>query len=278
MSLTSDKEPRVDPEHPVIRVTCVADADGRVAFDLPLPTPDGRPHLLLKARPRKGVPDPAARSLPLEAVGDGRVRAVLEPLPALEEGRWDAFLVREPGAAPDQLASGPLDLRVLLDGARLDRPSPVAVRIPYRALDGFLAVRAWLRTAHAEAGSIEVDDRATTVTARLHGTDLGKDALVRLRGRRSREERTLRPSTDEDGRGFRFTVDHAELTGVDVRYWDVHVLPAADAAPVRVGRVLDDVADRKQSFVYAAANSAGRLVRPYYTVDNDLSFEVTDPD
>ncbi|MBV1946796.1 transferase [Streptomyces sp. BV129] len=274
MSTTSDKETRV------IRVTCVADADGRVTFHLPLPEPDGSPHLLLRARPRKGLPDPAERRLPLAAGDDGRVRAVLEPLPPLEEGRWDAFLVREGDAEPERLASGPLDLRVLVDGARVDRSSPVAARIPYRALDGFLAVRAWLRTAHAEADRIEVGDRATAVTARLHGASFGEGALVRLRGRGSGAERTVRPDTDADGRGFRFTVDHAELTGgdgADVRYWDVDVLPAAGAAAIRAGRVLDDVADRKQSFVYPAANTGGRHVRPYYTVDNDLSFEVTAP-
>ncbi|MFD4789539.1 transferase [Streptomyces sp. NPDC058459] len=274
MSTASDKET------PMIRVTCVADADGRLTFDLPLPASDGRPHLLLKARPRTGAPDPAERRLSLEAAAGGRVRAVLEPLPALEEGRWDAFLVREPDAGTEQLASGPLDLRVLVDGARVDRPSPVAVRIPYRAVDGFLAVRAWLRTAHAEAGRIDVGDRATTVAARLHGAALGEGAVVRLRGRNTGAERTVRPAADEDGRDFRFTVEHAELTGGDgagVRYWDVHVLPATGAAPVRVGRVLDDVADRKQSFAYPAARTGGRLVRPYYTVDNDLSFEVSDP-
>ncbi|MGV9788111.1 transferase [Streptomyces sp. NPDC003435] len=274
MSLTSDKEPRV------IRVTCVADADGRLTFDLPLPAPDGRPHLLLKARPRKGVADPAARRLPLDATGDGRSRAVLEPLPALEEGRWDTFLVREPDGEPERLGSGPLDLRVLVDGARTDRPSPVAVRIPYRAQDGFLALRTWLRPAHAETDRIEVADRATTVTARLHGAEAGDGAVVRLRGRESSAERTVPASTDGDGRGFRFTVGHAELTGGDgagVRYWDVDVLPAPGAAPVRVGRVLDDVADRKHSFVYPSMSVGGRLVRLYYTVDNDLAFEVTTP-
>ncbi|MFJ3660268.1 transferase [Streptomyces sp. NPDC090119] len=272
MSTTSDKEPRV------IRVTCVADADGRLTFDLPLPAPDGRPHLLLKARPRNGEADPAARRLPLHVTGDDRSRAVLEPLPALEEGRWDAFLVREPDAEPERLGSGPLDLRVLVDGARADRPSPVAVRIPYRAQDGFLALRAWLRPAHAETDRIEVADRTTTVTARLHGTEPGEGAVVRVRGRENGAERTFRASTDGDGRDFRFTVDHAELTrddGAGARYWDVDVLPAAGAAPVRVGRLLDDVADRKHSFVYPARKTGDRRVRLYYTVDNDLAFEVT---
>lgn len=274
MSTTSDKETRV------IRVTCVADADGRVTFHLPLPEPDGRHRLLLRARPRKGVPDPAERRLTLTAGADGRARAVLEPLPALEEGRWDAFLLTGADTEPERLGSGPLDLRVLVDGARTDRPSPVAVRIPYRALDGFLTVRAWLRPAHAETSGVEVADRATTVTARLHGVSFGDGAGVRLRGRGTGAERTVRPDTDADGRGFRFTVDHAGLTGgdgADVRYWDVDVLPAEGAAPVRVGRLLDDVADRKQSFVHPAADSGGRLVRPYYTVDNDLSLEVTGP-
>ncbi|MFF7381406.1 transferase [Streptomyces griseoluteus] len=274
MTTTSDKDTGV------IRVICVAHADGSLTFDLPLSAPAGTAHLLLKARPRKGVPDPAVRRLPFEAAGGDRVRAVLDPVPALEEGRWDAFLVREPDAVPERLAAGPLDLRVLVDGGCLDRPSPVAVRIPYRALDGFLAVRAWLRPAHAETDRIAVDGRATTVTARLHGTELSESAVVRLRGRGSGAERTVRPGTAGDGRGFTFTVGHAELAGgdgTDVRYWDVDVVPAAGAAPVRVGRVLDDVADRKQSFVYPATNAGGRLVRPYYTVDNDLSFEVNDP-
>ena len=37
---------------------------------------------------------------------------------------------------------------------------------------------------------------------------------------------------------------------------------------------LDDVADRKEVFVYPPVTVADAVVRPYYTVDNDLSVEV----
>ena len=43
---------------------------------------------------------------------------------------------------------------------------------------------------------------------------------------------------------------------------------------IRLARLLDDVADRKQVFVYPGATAGGIVVRPYYTVDNDLSLDV----
>lgn len=44
---------------------------------------------------------------------------------------------------------------------------------------------------------------------------------------------------------------------------------------MRVGRLLDDLADRRKIVVYPAADVGGTGLRPYYTVDNDLSVEVT---
>jgi hypothetical protein len=37
------------------------------------------------------------------------------------------------------------------------------------------------------------------------------------------------------------------------------------------------VADRKEVFVYPAVRAGGAVLRPYYTLDNDLSVEVTRP-
>ena len=56
---------------------------------------------------------------------------------------------------------------------------------------------------------------------------------------------------------------------------DVFVRPAAQAPSTRVGRLLDDLADRKKIVVYPTADVGGTGLRPYYTVDNDLSVEVT---
>ncbi|MFJ9817439.1 transferase [Streptomyces sp. NPDC101151] len=262
-----------------LHMHCVADPDGRITFELPSPPAATHPQLLLRLRPKKGEPETTGHRIALEAADEGCLRSVLEPLPALEEGRWDAYLLRDPEAEPERLRPGLRDLRALVDGHVRDRTSPVAVRIPYVTKEGFLAVRAWLRTVHAEAGRIEVGARSTTVRARLHGASFAEGAAVRLRVRGSNgRERSVRPQADADRRGFAFTVDHEELAVEAASgncVWDLFVHPASGAAPIRLARLLDDVADRKRSFVYPAASLGGIVLRPYYTVDNDLSVQAT---
>ncbi len=266
------------------RAHCTIDEDGRITFELEVdPLTAARPQLLLRLRPKKGQPEKVRQLLDLEPVGGGRHRAVLEPRPALAEGRWDAYLLPEPNPEPEagrqRLRPGLRDLRLLVAGHRQDRPSPVAVRIPYVTKDGYLAVRTWLRTAHAEAGGIEVAERSMTVRGRLHGASLAEEATVRLRLRGGGGTvRTLAPQVEDGGRDFSFTVDYADLageTGAGSHVWDIAVQPGGGAPPVRIGRLLDDVADRKHVFVYPAVTLGGVSLRPYYTVDNDLSLEVT---
>jgi hypothetical protein len=186
----------------------------------------------------------------------------------------------EPAARRQRLRPGLRDLRALVDGQSRDWPSPVAVRVPYTTKDGYLAVRAWLRTAHAEVEGVEAADRTMTVRVRLHGVTLAEGAVVGLRLRGGKGlVRTLEPRAASDGRAFSFTVDYGELAadGTGDRVWDLDVRPrpAEDALPVRIGRLFDDVADRKEIFVYPAAVVGDVAVRPYYTVDNDLAVEVT---
>ncbi|MFF0156954.1 hypothetical protein ACFYRY_05300 [Streptomyces sp. NPDC005263] len=266
-------EPEVRP-----RVGCAVDADGRITFDVPARPAEAR-QVLLRLRPKKGQPEKILHVLDLEPAGDGRRRAVLETWPVLAEGRWDVHLLQDPDSRRLRLLPGPRDLRVLVDGHLRDRQSPLAVRIPYVTKDGHLAIRAWRRTAHAEAAGIEVTDRSMTVGARLHGASLGKGAVVRLRRRGGDGAvRTLQPHAGDDDRSFSFTVDYEELaTGTDggSGIWDAFVLPAPEASPIRMARLLDDVADRKEVFVYPTVTVGGALVHPYYTVDNDLSVKVT---
>jgi len=274
------------------RAHCTIDADGRITFDVYADPDTGsdadretdlssavRPQVLLRLRPKKGQPEKIRHLLDLEAVGEGRHRAVLEPRPVLAEGRWDAYLLRAPEADRQRLRPGLRDLRVLVAGQHRERPSPVAVRIPYVTKDGHLAVRAWLRTAHAEAEGIRVTGRSMTVRARLHGASLAEGAVVRLRLRGGGGSvRTLEPRVEDGDRAFSFTVDYGELPDAGVtgsHVWDVSVQPGEGAPPIRVGRLLDDVADRKGIFVYPRATVRSATLRPYYTVDNDLSLEVT---
>lgn len=287
-----------------LRVDCTIDTDGRIVFALrPAAAVDFRSsRLLLRLRPKKGQPEKHLHVLDLEPVDGGHLRAVLEPQPALAEGRWDVFLVPgpvepaergesgesgesleagEPAARRQRIRPGLRDLRVLVDGQSRDWPAPVAVRVPYTTKDGYLAVRAWLRTAHAEVEGIEVTGGSMTVRARLHGATLADGAAVRLRLRGAKDVvRILKPQDVSDGRSFSFTVDYGELAavqGTGTRFWDLSVQarPAAEAPAIRIGRLLDDVADRKEIFVYPAVSAGDVVVRPYYTVDNDLSVEVT---
>lgn len=271
MGTPHDTQPRTD---------CAIDTDGRITFRLPT-VPAARPQLLLRLRPKKGGPETVRHVLDLAPDHTGtHLHAVLEPDPALAEGRWDVYLLPEPGAERRRLRPGLRDLRALVDGHLRDRPAPVAVRIPYATKDGFLALRAWLRTAHAEARTIDVTDRAMTVTARLHGAGLHEDATVRLRLRGTDTVRCLSPRIDDDAQGFSFTAGPEDLAADDGgadRIWDAFVRPAADAAPVRIGRLFDDVADRKHVYVYPAVTRDGSSLRPYYTVDNDLAIEEKKP-
>ncbi|MGP4085088.1 transferase [Streptomyces sp. KR55] len=260
------------------RVGCVVEPDGRITFDLP-PLSAEAPQVLLRLRPKKGQPEKTVHALDLEPVGDSRLRAVLGPQPVLEDGRWDVYLLREPGSERQRLRPGLRDLRALVDGHLRDRQSPLAVRIPYVTKDGYLALRAWLRPAHAEVDGIDVTDRSMTVGARLHGASFQEGAAVHLRRRGgSGTVRSLEPRPAPDGRSFSFTVDYGELTaGTDAGsgVWDVFVRPAAQEPLIRVARLLDDLADRKEVFVHPAVTLGGAVLRPYYTVDNDLSLEVT---
>lgn len=251
------------------RAGCAVDADGRITFEVP--QAQGR-SLLLRLRPKKGQPEESLHVLDLDRSDEGRARAVLGADPVLPEGRWDVYLLQ--GDERTRLRPGPRDLRALVDGQVRERRGPLAVRVPYVTKDGFLAVRTWLRPAHAEVERVDVTDRTLTVAARLHGSPLAEGAVVELRLRRDKGiTRTLTPRAGADGRSFSLTVD--DTLDLDTGIWDMFLRTAPGAPAIRLARLLDDVADRKQVFVYPGATVGGAVVRPYYTVDNDLSLEVT---
>ncbi|MEU6355895.1 hypothetical protein ABZ896_42390 [Streptomyces sp. NPDC047072] len=249
------------------RAACAADDRGRITFGLALPDAEGQ-QVLLRLRPKTGQPEKTVRVLDMEATGEGHASAVLDADAVLEEGRWDVFLLR--GSERTRLRPGHRDLRELVDGHLREWPSPLAVRIPYVTKDGYLAIRTWLRPAHAEAGRVDVTDRTLRVEGLLHGAVLrdGAEVLLRVRGA---EDVVRVPLTRTQTRAFSFGVDHEQLgDGV----WNVFVRPAPGAPPVRLARLLDDVADRKSVFVYPSTAVGDAIVRPYYTLDNDLSVEV----
>ncbi|MFJ9030550.1 hypothetical protein ACIRQP_18905 [Streptomyces sp. NPDC102274] len=273
-------------ERPRPRADCTVDAENRIVIRLTSPdtpnTPASAPRLLLRLRPPKGQPEEVRRVFDLEPVpGRDRWRATIDAAPAFEEGRWDAYVLPSPGEPRRRLLPGIRDLRALVTGRAPDSThSPLAVRIPYATLDGYFAVRAWLRPTHAEADRIRVADGATTVRGRLFGAELGTGAVALLRRRgKGGTVREVDLAAESD-HAFSFTVGYRDLlstpgSGAGPAVWDVFVRPCAAAPPVRMARLLDDLADRKKVFVYPDTALDGLKARPYYTVDNDLSVEIT---
>ncbi|MFJ5112338.1 hypothetical protein ACIQAD_17085 [Streptomyces sp. NPDC088551] len=281
----SPREEGPGAERPRPRADCTVDGENRIVVRLTSPAgpeaPDSRPRLLLRLRPPKDQPEQVRRVFALEpAPGRDRWQATIDPEPAFEEGRWDAYVLPSSDEPRRRLLPGVRDLRALVTGRAPDsRHSPVAVRIPYATLDGYFAVRAWLRPTHAEADRIRVGDGAATVRGRLFGAglDTGAAALLRRRGRGGPTREV--ELTAESDHAFSFTVGYRDLLstqgGAGPAVWDVFVRPSAGAPPIRMARLLDDVADRKKVFVYPDTAVDGLTARPYYTVDNDLSVEIT---
>ncbi|MFF5567035.1 transferase [Streptomyces sp. NPDC012623] len=264
-----------------LRADCLMDREGRLTVDLSLPEAR-QPRLLLRPRPKKGRPQEPGHTLELRPLAEHRRRAVLEPHPPLAEGRWDAYVLDGPGGEGTRLRPGLLDLRALQPGRDPGRTAtPLAVRVPYPTRDGFLAVRTWLRTTHGEIDTIRVSGDSMTVRGRLFGARLADGATVRL-VRRGTDHAVREGVVHHDrGHGFSLTAAYRDLLderapGSEPRraFWDVFVHPAPDTPRIRLGRLLDDVADRKGVFVYPSTELDGATVRPYYTVDNDLAVVV----
>ena len=275
------------------RADCVADSAGGLTFhisDWPRPEPgsyDGwNGALVLRLRGAGSGADSEVR-LPLGPTADGRLQAALPGTVTLPEGRWDVS-VAYGNQEPERLAPGLHDLRSLVDRRPGASTSPLSVRIPYATKHGNLSLRTWRRVPHAEAGEIRLEDGAMAVSGRLYRVESPGDwlagAVVEARCRRDKTLVRTAPVT-ADGAGFSFTLPYARLAenwGGGADLWNLWLRPAdGTAAPVRLARILDDVADKKEIFTYPVrtvdAPHGTATVRPYYTVDNDLSVKVADP-
>ncbi|MFG3499399.1 hypothetical protein [Streptomyces sp. NPDC047928] len=250
-------------EHGTPRADCVADSAGGITFDI-ADVQAAEPVLVLRRRGGSGPSDEAR--LPLTPSTEGHVRAVLPSTVELAEGRWDAYVGDHP------VEPGIRDVRALLD--RVPEPGgPVAVRVPYPTAEGRLAVRSWVRHPHAEAGAIAVGEGTCTVEGVLYGAELGPGAVAEARS----GERTHQVPARGDGNTFTFTLPYerlAEQPLAQQRLWQLWLRPDTGAEPVRVSRILDDVWDRKNIFVYPEHHGEGYRAAPCYTADNDLGVRV----
>ncbi|MFF8813841.1 glycosyltransferase family 4 protein [Streptomyces pactum] len=205
----------------------------------------------------------------------------------LAEGRWDLHVVRPSDGARRRVVCRYAEGRGLL----LQRPlpgSPVHWWAPYPTVDGFLALRAWHRTAHAEATALRAEEEELTVEGTLYGFPatggtpevLAAGALTAVavprpaRGKNAGAppEPVTVPVIALGGDRFRFTVPYAPLHGAAV--WDLTVRdvrrPAPegpDPDPIRVGRFIGDIVDRNQTDLMPVLGG----FRPYFTKASNLA-------
>ncbi|MFC5719083.1 glycosyltransferase [Streptomyces gamaensis] len=269
-------QPQGETAHPTAR--CRVEADGALTVLLPaeqLTAADS--HLLLRHRGSKGK-ETVRVALPAARTPGSWIAARVERSQTMPEGRWDTYAERAKDKTRRRLTAALVEQKALL-GLDLDRTDAgIAARVPYETSDGFLAVRSWLRPRHAEATEVRVGEDGITVTLAPHGFAFGEGAelIARLRGGDG-STGDVRCAV-EDGAGTLPYGPMARRIGDEQDLWDLYARPAAGAAPVRVGRLAGDFADRKGVDTFPGAVREGVRLRPYFTVTNDLTVVVKDVD
>ncbi|MFC4021899.1 glycosyltransferase family 4 protein [Micromonospora sp. GCM10011542] len=212
---------------------------------------------------------------------------------ALPEGRWNVQLADGKGVRR-RLRPQRLDSRVLAGGPDdgfAGSPSGVRAHVPYRTADGFLAVRSWVRAAHAEVRRVTLDGEAVLVGLTWYGPGAPDTAVLRRRGDRT-DSLAVPVVAAADGSPT-LVVPLATLAELRLgRYedWDIFFPRPGGLEEVRLGRFVDDVVDKKRVYTYPEIYlpdevdlalveedpAATVRVRPYYTIDSELSLVVID--
>lgn len=139
----------------------------------------------------------------------------------------------------------------------------------------------------AEVEEVWPRDGRIGVVGRLVGLNPGAADAWRLTvTRRSNSDQVLRYDAELDGERFSCAWDVADLAAYDdgpgggsddgsgrVDQWDLHLTDGTSR--LRVGRRLDDIRGKKAIYVYPRqpVPGAGFGVRPYFTVEDNLSLE-----
>lgn len=239
------------------RADCVASASGELRFTL------GDPAAALVLRLRG-----SGTEVRLPVSGP---TAVLPVTAALAEGRWDAYAEPADGVR-ERLTPGLCDLRGLVDRVP-DPDAPVTVRIPYATTRSALSLAVWHRSPHAEAGEVTVQGGRITVAGRLYGARLSASATLEAR---TDTWYALCPAY-VNGTCFTATWHTSAVPAAvsETLPATLGLRPAPDAEPVRVARLLDDIARKEQVFVYPALPLGPSRLRIGYTPANELALRIT---
>lgn len=137
-------------------------------------------------------------------------------------------------------------------------------------------------SSHAEIEQVWPRNGQIQITGRLHDHDPADSRPCKLLlVLRDRESEQLRYDATREGGGFdvALPVDDLALDGLARATWDLHLVcgTGEDEERLRVGRHLDDIQDKKRIYVFPAqsvtSDEDGTVVRPFYTVHDNLSVE-----
>ncbi|MFE9647057.1 glycosyltransferase family 4 protein [Streptomyces sp. NPDC006365] len=207
---------------------------------------------------------------------------------SLAEGRWDCYVApRGTGSSTrTRLIARLVEQAPLLRSPLTVRePDGVSAWIPYTTADGFLALRTWLRPAHAEAQQIEVGERSVSVTVSLHGATglaAGAGVMVQAVSRTERAYDFSVPASPAGADSIRFTVRYEEVMArrtTEQDLWDLRLSTADGTIPV--GRISGDIVERKKTDVVPAvvldhAQRGRTRIRPFFSATNDLALSARD--
>ncbi|MFI5890215.1 glycosyltransferase family 4 protein [Actinoplanes sp. NPDC051513] len=262
--------------------------NGRVVVTVPgHGLPRQMTHLVCRPRRIEGVTK--ALRFPLSADQAQWSAAFPAESPVFAEGRWDLFLADRRGRL-HRLRAGVLDVRDLIGGAET---APFTRNVPYATKDKFVAVAAWNREEHAELGQIWYGLETITVTGRIVAGSFGDASPVLTLTRREHLETITVAGTSEGDGQFRFDVPLGRPAAARLlRYedWDAAVSRGADATLIPIARLMDDVVERKRTYVYPSVRVDDEQppelyeespvtevrIAPYLTIQSGLSFVVTD--
>lgn len=242
---------------------CVVESGGALAFSLVEPQAAALVHEGLKLVCVRADLRTQERVFPLSGNGTVTIPADEE----FTEGVWECFAELPESGRRVRIVARSIDQRGAMSACeRARHGKPVHNLVPYaKRPQKHLALRAWVRPVHAEAGDIRVDGKRITVAGELlgAGTMAQQPSLVVRRRSKPAVELTYAGSREGE-RGFRFTFPASGPAARQVarsESWDLLLKYAPDAAPVKVARVLDDVVEKRPIYEYPVTEV--RKTRPW---------------
>ncbi|MFE7841015.1 glycosyltransferase [Streptomyces sp. NPDC057474] len=267
---------------PIAHARATVDGGVTVLLD-PAELPTGPLDFIARLRRDPGKRQIRVAVLPSADAPDTVVQATLHRAEhTLAEGRWDCYVAPRGTNKRVRLTARLVEQAALVGRAPSVDQRGVGAWIPYTTADGFLAVRTWLRPAHAEIDTVEVGEGSVTVTATVHGAaaaaPLGEDAVVRVVSRTDTAYDFSVAAWAVGERGFRFTVPYGEIMArrsVEHDLWDLRL------EDVPVGRIGGDVVERRKTDlvpgqVFDHCERGRTRVKPYLTVNNELALSAKD--